>query len=347
MEEKKIKEGRLTAFIRKIWKRLTIREPRRQAVLRMRVTDRDIEAARRVNLIVLIESLGYKPTQSRGEKAMFFSPLRKETKPSFSVSYYNGRWTWKDWGTGEHGDTISFIQQYHGLDFLDAVRKLNNSVSSSPPPPQHQKLTAYDTDKVSWVRNLHKERTSIMTTGDRASIKRYFLERGVRHYDEMSCIVYDNFKEKKRFVGIPMPCPLDMKGLECREICGSSRQTLGHKCLWMLRRQSPRIVVTESILDALAAEIVLDDYSLTLCSINGVGGVEKLGSLLEALKPQETLFALDNDEPGRFAQQTAMEIAARYCDKVSALDHCIKAGVKDMHKLLNSRSQIFRVAREQ
>ena len=338
---------RLISVIRKIWQRLTQKTPRRSSCRGARVTDQDIEAARRVNLLALIESLGHKPSSNRGEKAMFYSPLRTEQNPSFSVSYYKGRWTWKDWGSGKSGDTISFVQNYHGIEFLNAVRKLNNGVSyATPSPAPAQRKSAYDADKVKWVRKLHKERLSVMTSGDHATIARYFGERRVRCYKEMACVTYTNFTEHKSFIAIPMPHPGIINGLECREFGGSFRQTLGHKCLWLMRRTS-RIVVTESILDALAAEIVLNDFTLTLCSINGVGGVEKLGSLLEALKPQEALFALDNDEPGRAAQKTAMKVAKQHCGKIVGLDHCVRAGVKDMHKLLVSRSQTAQVAREQ
>lgn len=329
--------GGLMRAITRLWHRITRAQPTRQSSrAHHRVTDRDIEAARQVNLVALIESLGFKATWHGSEKAMFSSPLRSEHNPSFGVSYYKGRWTWKDWGSGESGDVIKFVELFYGVCFLDAVKKLGNSVDIPSAPPQ-QKPTLYDTDKVSWVRNLHKERMILMTSGDRATIRRYFEERGVRHYEKMACVMYTHFKEKKNFVAIPMPYTENLKGLECREIGGTDRKTFGHKTLWVLRRPSPLVLVAESILDALASEIILNDNTLTLCSLNGVGNAEKVGDVLSMLKPRKTLFALDNDEPGRAAQRTAMKIAARSCDNVIALDHHVKAGVKDMHRLLITR----------
>ena len=322
--------------ITRLWKKITQPSHRQSSRPEQRVTDRDIEAARQVNLVSLIESLGHKPTWHGSRKAMYSSPLREEKTPSFGVSYYKGRWTWKDWGSGESGDVITFVEEYYGIDFLDAVRKLTNFNASLPstPPSQQQKSTAYDDDKIVWVRTLHKERMSLSTPKDRAIIKRYFEERGVRHYEEMACVMYTNFKDKKSFVGIPMPYANNLIGLECREIGGTDRKTLGHKSIWTLRRQSQRLFVAESILDALAAEIVLADGTLNLCSLNGVGNVDKIKNVLSALRPKEVMFALDNDDPGRIAQQDAMKIATRYCKNVIALDHHVRAGVKDMHKLL-------------
>ncbi|MFA5183163.1 MAG: CHC2 zinc finger domain-containing protein [Syntrophales bacterium] len=336
--------GGLMGLITRLWKRIT-QPPTRQSSRSHRVTDRNIEAARRVNLVTLIESLGYKATWHGSEKAMFSSPLREENNPSFSVSYYKGRWTWKDWGSGESGDVIKFVKLYYGIGFLEAVKKLTNGVSYATSMPPPQKSNSHDYDKVEWVRNLHKERMTLMTSGDRATIRRYFEEQGVRLYDEMACVMYTHFKEKKSYVAIPITHADNLKGLECREIGGTARKTLGHKTLWVLRRQSSRIMVAESILDALASEIILNDDTLTLCSLNGVGNAEKIGDVLSMLKPREILFALDNDEPGRAAQRTATKIAARYCDRVIALDHHVKAGVKDMHKLITR--QPARAARAQ
>ena len=341
------RSGGLMGAINRLWRRITRPQPTRQSRRPyQRVTDKDIEAARQVNLIALIESLGHKATRTGSVKAMFSSPLRSEKSPSFAVSYYKGRWTWKDWGSGESGDVIKFVELFYGVGFLDAVTKLNNTVSIPSTHPQQNKSTLYETDKVSWVRNLHKERMILMTPGDRSTIRRYFEEQGVKCYDEMACVRYTQFKEQKKYIAIPMPYPDNLKGLECREIGGTDRKTLGHKTLWVLRRQSSRVLVAESILDAMSSEIVLNDNTLTLCSLNGVGNAEKIGEVLAMLKPGETLFALDNDAPGQAAQKTAMKIAERYCNKVNALDQHIKAGVKDMHKLI-TRTLPSLVAREQ
>ena len=304
------------------------------------VTDQDIEAARRTNLLLLIESLGHQPSWRGAGKTMFMSPLREEDNPSFSVSFYKGRWYWKDWGNGKSGDAIRFVQDYYGIGFLEAVVKLNGSsrFQSVSPPKQSDNHAA---DKAEWVRRLYGDILSLMTDGDRDGIRRYFNERRVKYYPEMGCVIHNSFKDHKSFLAIPIPDPKDIMGLECRQNKGGGdRKTLGHKTLWVLKRnvQTKRLLFAESILDALATEIVLNDNDITLCSLNGVGNVPKIDSVLKTYRPRETLFALDNDEPGRAAQATAMQIAERYCRRVTALDHHIQAGVKDMHKLLISRS---------
>ena len=332
-------------IVRRIWNALVGRgyvehaQPRRAGT--QRVSDEDIEAAKRVNIAAYIESLGYKPTwTSKSDKVMFLSPLRKEKKPSFSVSLHKGRWGWKDWGSSESGDTISFVEKYHGVGFLDAVRILNNGVSYGPsrPPPPPQESNGHDTDKVEWVRKIYTERTRIQTEKERQAIKRYFNGLGVRYYPEMGALFYTSFKEKKKYLAIPIPLPRSIKGLECREINGSCRKTFGHKTLWVLRRDTDRLLIAESILDALASEIILNDTNLTLCSLNGVGNADKIGDVVKWLRASEVLFALDNDEPGKLAQEKGLEIVKSFNCNVRICDAHIKAGVKDMHKLI-ARSQ--------
>lgn len=54
------------------------------------------------------------------------SPFRNDSIPSFSVKWIKGKWRWKDWGTGQSGDVISFIQEMFGLDFTQSVQKIVN-----------------------------------------------------------------------------------------------------------------------------------------------------------------------------------------------------------------------------
>jgi len=295
----------------------------------------EVEVARAVNLASLIEHLGYKPRWYSKEKAMFKSPLREEENPSFSVNYYKGRWVWKDWGTGETGDSISFVMAFYGLSFPEAVKKLTGG--SFTPPPRPVSVT-YDTDKINFVRRLYADRIKLMSEKETRLIRGYFSERGVKFYPEVGGIIYRSFRDKKTYLGIPIPYAKCIKGLECREIGGGgSRKTIGHKTLWYLQRNSPTILVTESILDCLAGEIILGRQSApppSLLSLNGVGNTNKLAGVIEKLRPQRVMLALDSDLPGREAQEVAKKSITPHCGVVVEIDHHIRKGCKDLHKLL-------------
>jgi len=314
-----------------------------------------IEQAKRINLISFLEHLGFRPSWQSGERAMFFSPLREEKNPSFYVQRFDGCWIWKDWGTGEKGDIINFVELYYGIDFAEAVRRLDplqtatgrgvlplrgrRPLRGQRPPEdlrisQSPKTCKRDSrEVVSWVREFYRKGVK-MNVHKMEVVRGYFLRRGVRYYPEMKCILVNDWKEKKLYVGIPAPFPLKMRGLELREIGGDSRKTWGRKTLWLLKRNLQRVLVTESVLDALSGELLLGDDSITLCSLNGVCNVGQLGYLFIQYRPREVVMALDSDEPGRKATQEAIEIARCHLAPVVEFTDHLNAGVKDLHKLL-------------
>jgi hypothetical protein len=302
-----------------------------------------IEQAKRINLISFLEQLGFRPSWQSGERAMFFSPLREEKNPSFYVQRFDGCWMWKDWGTGEKGDIINFIELYYGIDFAEAVRRLDPLQTAtgrgvlSPEDlrtSQSPKTCKRDSREVGWVKEFYRKRAIKMNLNKMEVVRGYFLRRGVRYYPEMKCILVNDWKEKKLYVGIPVPFPLKMRGLELREIDGDSRKTWGRKTLWLLKRNPRRVLVTESVLDALAGELVIGDDSITLCSLNGVCNVDQLGDLFVQYRPREVIMALDADEPGRKAAQEAIDIAKRHLVPVVEFTDHLDAGVKDLHRLL-------------
>jgi hypothetical protein len=271
---------------------------------------------------------------------MFLSPLRAENHPSFWVSKYNGIWRWKDWGTEEHGDIIKFVELYQGVGFLDSVRMLLEEDYPTESVIGHENrnedIEETRLKKVRWIRKFYSDNALLLDNRNIQRIKNYFESKGVSYYPSMGCICYYSFRDKRYFIGIPIPFPEKIRGIECRELAGDGKKTLGCKTLWVLKRDLSRILVAESILDALAGEIILNDNKFTLCSTNGICNIERIEKLLDQYRPKEVFFALDNDEPGRKAQEKGIEIAKSF-SKIHIVDDHIKVGVKDLHKLLVSQ----------
>lgn len=317
--------------------------------------------AKNVNLLAFVESLGYYPVSKKGDKAMFLSPLREEKSPSFSIYRYNGTWFWYDFGTGEKGDGIEFVKRLYGVGFPEALDILlgarivesTSDNNTSEGPSDYYETGA---DKIEWVREQY---CSAIKAGT-LSGNPYFEGKQVQSYSSMgSCLntfkwlktervnkygkpvwevdkvlpVHDT-SEQGAYVIVPIPYPSRMRGLECRKLNDPSRRfTLGQKTLWVLKRDTSRILVAESYLDALAGEIIMKDNKMTLCALNGVGMVDQLKDLVKLYKPREVLLALDDDDPGREAQEKAIKIIRPFADITIINDHKM-AGVKDLHKLL-------------
>jgi hypothetical protein len=143
-------------------------------------------------------------------------------------------------------------------------------------------------------------------------IRNYFESKGVSYYPSMSCICYYSFRDKRYYIGIPVPFPEKIRGLEYRELRGERKKTLGRKTLWVLKRDTSRVLVAESILDALAGEVVLNDDKITLCSTNGICNMEKIGKLLDQHMPKKIFFALDNGDPAQKVQQRILRLASYF-----------------------------------
>jgi hypothetical protein len=289
----------------------------------------------RINMISFIENLGFKPSgPHRNNKAQFLSPLREEKNPSFSVGYYNGKWRWRDWATGEHGNIIEFVKKFYNVDFKEAIRILKKEVAPSVPDKPLQKSNDKYSDK-DWVKKMYQRAIRNLGKADLRKIERFFEGKKVKYYKEMGAILYFSKTYKKVYVAIPLPSPDNIVGLECRELNGDHRISLGHKDVWLFKRDVSKILVTESVLDALAGEIFLKDKEISLCSINGVGNIERIKGVIDTLKPKKVIFALDNDKPGYEALNKGIQLLKGFSVRKSFLNTYLKKrNVKDLHKLI-------------
>ena len=93
----------------------------------IRATDEDKRLLKQIDLNRFVqEHLGLKERGRSGSITYYLSPLREESKPSFTVEYYRGEWRWRDWGGDEEdrGDIIELVERVYNVDFPEALRML-------------------------------------------------------------------------------------------------------------------------------------------------------------------------------------------------------------------------------
>lgn len=305
--------------------------------------------ARQVDLIAYLQAHGHEAVYVRHHKGTFHSPLRVDRNPSFSITYKEHAWKWVDFGTGEHGDGIDLLMKLHAIDFQSAVKSLLKlpvtRITQSHGSPY---VMAPRT-----VRRVYFKWKDQMTAEHEFIIRQYFLTRQLAFPEGLGLIYIERQVNHAGltlpFVGIPCPSgqPRLMTSLECRALNDQTlekhyrRRTLGDKALWVVRRPASGILVTESILDCLAGNQLLQNRT-SLCALNSTNNIDRLVPCLEQLRPSTVYLALDHDtrlkpartDPGPQAQERAKRQLLDAGFRVVEVRHHVQAGVKDFHKLL-------------
>jgi hypothetical protein len=301
----------------------------------IRATDEDKRLLKQLDLNRFVqEQLGLKPNGRSGSITYYLSPLREESKPSFTVEFYRNEWRWRDWGGDEtdRGDIIELVERVYNVDFPEALRMLLSREYPAEYYKRESEVEKRDRDaKIAYARRLYAR---LLKVNNIDAISAYFRERGVPYHFPMGCALHNDFREKKVYLATPVPTPWDLTALECREIKGDGKKTLGAGGLWFLEKDPKRVLITESVLDSLAGEIVLEDKEISLCALNSAAYVNQLGEFLKKHDPDEVWLATDNDKPGITARDKAIEMISSTRAKIVLVEDHFRAGVKDLHKLL-------------
>lgn len=302
-----------------------------------------LRRARASNLIDYLMGLGLEPAGPiRGTRAMFRSPLREDKHASFSVTEKDGVWVWYDFGTGAHGDGIAFVMAYHGVSFQEAVERLSGErleplsrrMPTAPPVADRS-----DQDKIKEVQTLYRKLRLRQTPEDAAAIEAYFARYAMPVHPGVQGVILT--WNGIRYLGIPLPNLRRLRGLECRAIDPETseakrRITLGKKTLWVMKRESGILLITESVMDSLAGDHLYPDWKFTLVALNGIANVEKVTGLVTQLTPRKVYLALDNDADqtkGPAAEQRAAELLTAQGVPVHYIRAHHKYGVKDLGAL--------------
>ncbi len=305
----------------------------------VRATDEDKRMLKQLDLNRFIqEQLGLMPRGRSGPITYYLSPLRTESKPSFTVECYKGEWRWRDWGGDEtdRGDIIELVKCLYNVDFPEALRRLLTKEFPAEYYQREAETEKRDREaKIAYARRLYMR---LLKVNSIDAVSSYFRERGVTYHFPIGCALYNDFREKRIYLATPVPTPWNLTALECRELKGDSRKTLGAGSLWFFERDPKRILITESILDCLAGEIVLDDREISLCALNSAAYVNQLGDFLKEHDPDEVWLATDNDRPGMTARDKAIETISRTRAQIVLVEDHFRAGVKDLHRLLVANS---------
>ena len=87
--------------------------------------EEDLSAIKRYSIVEYLERKGIKPVRKTPTYAMYRSPLREETHPSFKVDTEKNLWI--DYGEGRGGSIIDLCMRLEGCTLSEAIRRLGQN----------------------------------------------------------------------------------------------------------------------------------------------------------------------------------------------------------------------------
>ena len=87
----------------------------------------DLSLIKRYPIVEYLERKGIKPVRKTPTYAMYRSPLREETHPSFKVDTEKNLWI--DYGEGRGGSIIDLCMRMEGCTLSEAIRRLRQNAS--------------------------------------------------------------------------------------------------------------------------------------------------------------------------------------------------------------------------
>ena len=100
--------------------------------------EEDLSAIKRYSIVEYLESKGIKPVRKTPTYAMYHSPLREETHPSFKVDTEKNLWI--DYAEGRGGSIIDLYMRLEDCTLSEAICRLGqNALERTAPILQREK----------------------------------------------------------------------------------------------------------------------------------------------------------------------------------------------------------------
>ena len=111
--------------------------------------EEDLSRIRRYPIVEYLERKGIKPVRRTPAYALYRSPLREDTHPSFKVDTEKNLWI--DYAEGKGGSIIDLYMRLEGCTLLEAIRQLGrNDPDDTAHSPQRERVQ--DTSKQESIR---------------------------------------------------------------------------------------------------------------------------------------------------------------------------------------------------
>ena len=278
--------------------------------------EEDLSRIKRYPIVEYLERKGIKPVRRTPAYALYRSPLREDTHPSFKVDTEKNLWI--DYAEGKGGSIIDLYMRLEGCTLLEAIRQLGrNYPDNTAHSPQRERVQ--DTSKQESIRqaastNGGARRLTGISDTLPLHLQKYLTEERCINIEKatpfLRCISYEVRGHHYQAIGFAN----QSGGYELRDN-GTFKGTIAPKDITpIFSDRAEPVCIFEGFIDFLSFLSMKEEVINHCLVMNSVSNVARSIRYLNDRQVSSIRTFLDNDEAGRRATEDFMEAGFKVDD---------------------------------
>ena len=269
--------------------------------------EEDLSRIKRYPIVEYLERKGIKPVRKTPTYAMYRSPLREETHPSFKVDTEKNLWI--DYGEGRGGSIIDLCMRMEGCTLSEAIRRLGQNASLDAAYGLSKEKSDIDTSPVTpWQPSGARKLIEVSDTLP-SHLEAYLADKRCidlnRARPFLKCICYEVRGRRYQAIGFA-----NLSGGYELQDSGSFKGTIAPKDITPIftNKQSEHttdkrqpVCVFEGFIDFLSFLSMKEEITFHCLVMNSVSNVARAVRYLNDRHLTHIRAFLDNDDAGRKA----------------------------------------------
>lgn len=264
--------------------------------------EEDLSFIKRFSIMEYLERKGIKPVRRTPTYALYRSPLREETHPSFKVDTEKNLWI--DYAEGRGGSIIDLYMRLEGCTLSEAIRHLGRRNAPDTACPHHIENVQYASmqgDSKQATPTTGARRLTGMSDTLPPYLQEYLTEERCIDLEKakpfLKCISYEIRGLHYQAIGFAN----QSGGYELRD-SGSFKGTVAPKDITpIFTDKAEPVCVFEGFMDFLSFLSMKEEVTSACLVMNSVSNVAKAIRYLNDRHLTNVRVFLDNDDAGRMA----------------------------------------------
>ena len=265
--------------------------------------EEDLSRIKRYPIVEYLERKGIKPVRRTAAYALYCSPLREETHPSFKVDTEKNLWI--DYGEGRGGSIIDLCMRMEGCTLSEAIRRLGQNVSDNGTYSSLNDFVPNNSQPVMAVNGARRliEISDTLPPHFQEYLTKVRCINLEKATPFLKCISYEVRGRRYQAIGFANLSG----GYELRDN-GSFKGTIAPKditpiFMYKITKQIQPIFVFEGFMDFLSFLSMKEKVTSACLVLNSVSNTAKAIRYMNAQGISSIRTFLDNDDAGRRAVQ--------------------------------------------